>query len=281
MKKRIAAIAAALVLCLGMTSCGSLGDVFGTSETETETETMTEAVTTTTAAETTTAEKSESDDSAKETTKKKKKKKKSSKNDSSSKNSDSKKKTEEKETTAAEVKAEPVPVGFENDYYTLGFSDSDWLSKDKYKSTIAKMAGNNSTLFSESDFNQMLGSLYFYEGDSSKSYPTNFVISNPVYDASFWNLTISQLRDAMVQTIEQQFAAEGGYMTLKSHDIVSHGGLDMLRLRAHGDKDGIVFDCDEYVFLIKGNMCVIAINYGSDALGAAEFEKVLDTITIK
>lgn len=278
MKKKISAFLLALALCMSFSACGS-------SDEEAAAAAETEAVTT---AETTAATTTEAASSAEETTTAKKKKKKSKSSDSSK--TDSKKK-KKKTTTAAETEApekadEAVSeaesgkmITIENEAYVLSFPEDKWVSLNDFKSIIAQYANENSTQYKNFDLESFIGDMYFYKDEATKEYPTNIIITTPIYQAGFLNVSMSDVADLLVESVKQQWTAEQG-ISYSSHDIVTHNGIQMLRIRANCEK-GATYICDEYVFLAKGNMCVIAVNYlgGNDGLTA--FNNMLDSITIK
>lgn len=298
MKKRIAASLVSLVLALSMASCGKVSSVDTTPKdlvqaSETVVTTTTEA----TATEETTTEKSDSDSKTETTKKKKKKKKKATdtKNTDSktkSKKTDSKKsekKTETKKTETAKAEEttavkEETPADkdlkhYSNSVFSVDFSEENWVSLEDYKKLITKLASKQNKLLSQSDYEKIIGAMYFYKDDTSSSYPTNMVISEPMYQAELSGYSIDDIGEQLAKSMEQQVSSNGN-IKIRSHDFVTHNGTKMLRITAHGEQMGISYDCDEYIFIRDGYMCMLVVNYTGETAGKAEFEKMLDTIKI-
>ncbi|MCR5121990.1 MAG: hypothetical protein K6B74_06180, partial [Ruminococcus sp.] len=255
--KKITAFILALVLCAGLASCGKASE-------EKAAPVQTEEITTTTttaATSETKASKEKADGTTAKAKKKKKKKTETGKAEKTDAKTTEKKKTTAKKTTAAtEAPKEESPAktaNFDNGVYTLSFSESDWVSMTEFKSLVSKMAKAQNDLYKDFDFESFIGSMYFYSGDTDKSYPTNFTIATPIAQAEFANFKIEDFADMMVQSVQQQWAAQPN-IDYASHDYVTHGGIKMLRIRAKAP----AYNCDEFVFLANGNMCVIAVYYG-------------------
>ena len=272
MKKRISAFLLALALCMSFSSCGS-------SEEEKTVPVAQEEVTT--AETTTTTAKTEKDTASETTAKKKKSKSTDSKSAAKKKKKKAAETTTAKETEAPEKAVEETSAAkvLDNGVYSLSFPEDKWTSLEDFRSLIKKMAKEGSDQYKNFDFDAFIGDMYFYSDDTKCSYPTNFVLTKPVYEASAVNFKISDFEEIMINSVKQQWQSESG-ISFASHDYVNHNGVDMLRIRANCDK-GTKYICDEYVFLAKGNMCVIAVNYFDSTDGISAVNDLLDSIKIK
>lgn len=291
MKKRITACLLAFALAAGMTSCGKTSSSGSDSSDDltkpkdmiqASSTVITKSETTTTAV--TAAELADKESGGEETTtaKKKKKKKKTETKKSDGKKKETKK-TEKKaeETKAEETKAEESEKTFtyENSVYSMEMSEDKWLSVTDYKKILKQSAKSSNGIYSVDDLDKIVGNIYFYN-ENSGSKQTVVVISNPIYQASISSYKLEDIYDQLLASIKPQFESQNA-IKLLSDELVTHNGIKMMRLKAQGKRSGITIDCDEYVFLKNGNLCVIAVTTNDAEKGLAEFNKTLDTIKYK
>lgn len=280
MKKLLAALLA-MTICLSFAACGNSGD----DEKDTGNTRKSESSVPQTEASEEDKPKSEKKQEASEAdSSSADKEETSSAEEENKKGSEKEEKEEKKETKKKKKKKKSeesdLPVGYENDVYTIRFDTNKWVDAKEFMELIASAADEYSFNI---DISDMLDGMYYYADDADKDYPSNILFIAPSYDASIasMNITDEGIADSMIQMVDMQMNAQDGF-SITDSGIVNRGGRNWLRIQVQADFESMHYNCDEYI-LFKNGYCIIAsVNYADENSPAkTDFEKMLDNIEFK